>query len=382
VASALALAASPAQAEVALYADNFGSGSSANDLAAAAGGESLVTSGASGAQHTLYGTSAAAQWLDGLAGDTHPFRADGTVLYSSGVREIGGAWASFTPQQGYTYTASATIDRGITAGSVEWLAFGFMDQLGNTLIDSGYATVAIRGDGYTPGGSSSDGFTYQGLQLAGYGGEFNFDNDGANDIEIVLNTMPALSTDWTVQYFIGGNSLGAPSLVTANGGSGDFGDISYLGFSSSSADATISNFSLTVVGGDAFADWIANYPDVGGQTGVGDDPDGDGTDSGVENFFGTNPGAFSQGIVAGTHNTVAGTFTFTHPLNATPASDLTATYRWSKDLSTFTADGDPFDGTIVSFSQGIPAGGFVTVTATVTGTPVDKLFVDVEVTQN
>ena len=246
VASALALAASPAQAVVTLYTDNFASGSSANDLAAAAGGQALGTGGATGAQHTQYGTSSTAQWLDGLTGDTHPFRADGTVLYSSGVREIGGAWASFTPQQGYTYTASATIDRGITAGTVDWLAFGFMDQLGNTFVDSGYAAVGIRGDGYTPAGSS-DGFTFQGFQLGGYGGEFNFDNDGANVIDIVMNTMPALSSAWTVQYFIGGNSLGAPSLVTANGGSGNFGDISYLGFSSSSANGTISNFSLTVI---------------------------------------------------------------------------------------------------------------------------------------
>ena len=85
-----------------------------------------------------------------------------------------------------------------------------------------------------------------------------------------------------------------------------------------------------------------------------------------------------------TVDTGAGTFTFTHPLNATPADDLTAVYRWSKDLTTFNADGvADGDGTIVTFSQGTPSGGMVTVTATITGTVIpDKLFVDVEVTQN
>lgn len=133
---------------------------------------------------------------------------------------------------------------------------------------------------------------------------------------------------------------------------------------------------------DSFSDWIADYPNVGGNTGVDDDADGDGIDNGVENFFRTDPSAASQGLVSGAVDTVAGTFTFTHPLNATPASDLTATYRWSKDLATFTDDGDPFEGTTVSFAQGTPSGGSVTVTATVTGTPLSKLFVDVQVTQD
>lgn len=64
------------------------------------------------------------------------------------------------------------------------------------------------------------------------------------------------------------------------------------------------------------------------------------------------------------------------------ASDLTATYRWSKDLATFTPSGAAFQGATVTFTPGTPSGGFVTVTATVSGTQVDKLFVDVEVTQN
>ena len=84
-------------------------------------------------------------------------------------------------------------------------------------------------------------------------------------------------------------------------------------------------------------------------------------------------------------DTGANTFTFTHPLNATPADDLTATYRWSTDLQTFYNDGDPNGAgtTTVTFVQGTPSGGMVTVTATITGTEIpDKLFVTVAVAQN
>lgn len=95
---------------------------------------------------------------------------------------------------------------------------------------------------------------------------------------------------------------------------------------------------------------------------------------------GTHPGRFSRGLVAGSKN--GNTFTFTHPIAAAAASDLEAAYRWSKDLSTFTRDAVAFEGTTVTFNPGTPSGGFVTVTATVTGTLLDKLFVDVEVTRN
>jgi len=127
-----------------------------------------------------------------------------------------------------------------------------------------------------------------------------------------------------------------------------------------------------------FANWITT-PAFGlapGDQGLTQDPDGDGNDNGVENDFGTNPGAFSQGLVSGT---VSGnTFTFTHPLNATPATDLTASYQWSKGLSTFTAAGVVFEGSTVSFVRGTPSGGMVTVT----GTALTKLFIAVKVTQN
>ena len=132
--------------------------------------------------------------------------------------------------------------------------------------------------------------------------------------------------------------------------------------------------------GNTFADWMTSYNVAPGLAGFEQDADGDGIKNGVENFFGTAPNASSGGLVSGASS--GSTFTFTHPQNATPATGLTAVYRWSKDLVNFfnsgTGDGS---GTMVSFNA-VTSAGMTTVTATVTGTATAKLFVDVKVTQN
>jgi hypothetical protein len=135
------------------------------------------------------------------------------------------------------------------------------------------------------------------------------------------------------------------------------------------------------LGPSGFSSWISGYPNAAADTSFTGDPDGDGIRNGVENFFGTDPGKFSAGLIPGP---VSGNvFTFTHPLNNRPAIDISSSYQWSKDLSTFHADGatDP-DGTTVSFSRGTLSGGMVSVTATVTGTAISKMFVRVVVKQN
>jgi autotransporter-associated beta strand protein len=133
--------------------------------------------------------------------------------------------------------------------------------------------------------------------------------------------------------------------------------------------------------GNTFANWIAGYPSVqSGLAGFDQDADGDGIDNGAENFFGTNPGVGSSGLVAGASN--GNTFTFTHPQNPTPASGITAAYRWSKDLTTFlNGGGTDGDGRTVNFNA-VTNAGITTVTATVTGTAASKLFVQVKVSQN
>ena len=140
--------------------------------------------------------------------------------------------------------------------------------------------------------------------------------------------------------------------------------------------------SVDAGGGNDFSDWIAGF-NVGAQTGIDDDPDNDGVDSGVENFFGTAPDEFTQGLVMGAVDTGAGSFTFTHPQTGTLAEDLTATYQWSVDLANFFADGVEDGGVQVDFvaTPNSPSPGTTTVVATVTGPVPVKLFVSVKVTQ-
>ena len=137
---------------------------------------------------------------------------------------------------------------------------------------------------------------------------------------------------------------------------------------------------LLVYAIEGYAGWILKYPDVGVLSGFNDDFDNDGHSNGVEYFFGTDPSVFTIGLVAGELS--GNTLTFTHPLNATPAGDISASYRWSADLGTFHADGESAGGTTVTFTQGAPSGGMVTVMATITGTGVDRLFVKVGVRRN
>jgi hypothetical protein len=138
------------------------------------------------------------------------------------------------------------------------------------------------------------------------------------------------------------------------------------------------------IGPGTYSHWIRGFPGVGEQTGLDDDPDGDGVKNGVENFFGTAADAPSPGIAIGSANPAQGTFTFTHPQGVL-AEDLAAAYQWSKDLQTFRGDLESDGaGTTVIFNiqANTPGPGITTVTATATGTPCDRLFLRVKVTEN
>jgi hypothetical protein len=143
-------------------------------------------------------------------------------------------------------------------------------------------------------------------------------------------------------------------------------------------------FAGTPVPTNTFGIWIANssFGLAPEDRDLADDPDGDGIDNGVENFFGTHPGEFSQGVLAGTQS--GNSFTFTHPQNATPASDLTSIYRWSTNLIDWYA-GDNVDGPGGGLTVGIVADPVGPPTTTVTATAsqsVPNLFIRVEIRTN
>jgi hypothetical protein len=113
------------------------------------------------------------------------------------------------------------------------------------------------------------------------------------------------------------------------------------------------------------------------------DPDGDRLANGLEAWLGSHPGQSNAGLrlVGGIGNT----FTLHHRHHPNPPADLSATYRWSKDLLALNAGGaTDGDGTRVDFSAqaDTPSAGWTTVTATVSGTTTGKLFVVLEVSQN
>lgn len=129
-----------------------------------------------------------------------------------------------------------------------------------------------------------------------------------------------------------------------------------------------------------YATWINQYPGVGASSGFDDDPDGDGIANGLENHFGTNPTVPSRGISEIARS--GSTLTFRHPQSASPASDVSAAYRWSRDLQNWHASGASDGGTTVTFAAppNTPQAGITTVTATITGSEPDRLFVELQVT--
>ncbi|WP_035606468.1 LamG-like jellyroll fold domain-containing protein [Haloferula sp. BvORR071] len=135
-----------------------------------------------------------------------------------------------------------------------------------------------------------------------------------------------------------------------------------------------------IVATNTYANWISGY-NVGTKTGFEDDFDGDGLENGVENLLGTNPSVPNKALVVASSN--ATVTTFRHPANASPASDISASYQWSTDMSSWNNSGVAVGGTTVTFvpTPDSPAPGTTTVTATVTGTGRTKLFFRLVATQ-
>jgi autotransporter-associated beta strand protein len=346
-----------------------GTGHTSDRVIELAGSTGAVTINASGAGALVLNGNFVPTWP--TTGNNQASKTLTLTGSSTAANTLGGVIPNLTVGTG---TNNLTLSK---TGDGTWILGGANTYSGTTTISAGKlsingslsnANVALTvASGATLGGIGTVG--RNSLDIA-TGRNFAF--SGASELTI---TSSSGAETGTYVLVTGGNNIGGVAPATLKLPAGW----------SASASIVDNQLLLNVTsidgGGNTFADWIATYPGVGAFTGVGDDADGDGIDNGVENFFGTNPSVSNSGLVAGAVG--VNTFTFTHPQNATPASDLTATYQWSKDLATFYGSTVSDGSTTVTLTPALntPVAGTTTVTASVTGTATSKLFVNIKVTQ-
>ena len=149
------------------------------------------------------------------------------------------------------------------------------------------------------------------------------------------------------------------------------------------SDPTAWSFTTAGTPVDTYADWIAN-PDFDLEPEDQDfryDSDGDGIPNGVEGWFGTSPAAPNAGLTQ--ISKTGSVFRFQHPVADPALSDVTGSYEWSLDLSTWHPDTTATVGDTTVTPSVTTASGTTTVLVDTTSsiTPPATLFLRAVATQ-
>ncbi len=225
------------------------------------------------------------------------------------------------------------------------------------------------------GSNTYDGDTTVTEGILEIGVASNFAN--ASDIRLTTGSTLALtvvSTDTVNALFIDGTQQ-------ASGKWGRTGSIAALGADNETALITGDGLLQVTTGsvGATYASYIAGFPGAAGTPGFTQDADNDSIANGVENVLGTNPTTSSAGLVQISATTTS--VTFRHSLTNTPASDVSYSYEWSSDLTSwFPSGGTNGSGTTATIASTTlvdniaPANDEIQVTITITSGPASKLF--------
>ena len=214
-------------------------------LAAAMGSLALTATSANAA--TIYSDdfNGAAVSTLGLAPDVAPgaevWTGNGTQYRAIGdVTGSGSAYLAFAPTVGNVYTLSADVSGG-TSGN--WAGFGFISSDPDGANAPFYSLGGYGNFLYYPttvAGANLN--TYAGENTGGAQAFSSVAPAGAMNLKVVLDATDATSANWTMEWFLDGSQLRAPTTAV----SGDYASISYAGFNNiaGSLTGTVDNFLL------------------------------------------------------------------------------------------------------------------------------------------
>ncbi|WOO41479.1 PKD domain-containing protein [Rubellicoccus peritrichatus] len=193
------------------------------------------------------------------------FYADGSFTADVGHNSI---FLPFAPTAGNIYTLSAILDVEYHDDARFGFLLSFAEENGNYYPKANkvYGYVEILGESF-----NREAFTSTGIYSSG---EQSVDTSEVPDfgdvpVSIVLDATDADAANWTMEFFIDGESVRGPETVA----SGSYGDIAYVGLGKTSdVGGGIKDFTLTV--DDQLPDTtppvdkataaLSNFPDAGG----------------------------------------------------------------------------------------------------------------------